>query len=491
MRKVFLLLALLALVLYAARAREAVPVYGPAHAGVEDADLLEETILDIGVLAINPDKPYSLRVGDGMTKGGVEVHAEGCITNFNGIHVATTNLEMGTWNISYGPWTTSGDYNTFTIARGASPWLRFVREDGEAFMRYSFAILDGFGHDDATHYAFQVAHIEGDPLPVLEVSTNLAAGYVAADTNAIVVSRVDAAHVRMVYEAPPGADVIFFRVFDMAELSTGAYLSVPLVAEEGIRMGTNTWTEWPTNHATHADLAAATNTLWTEVDAIDGRVGDIEADYLTSADAEGYATTGAVASVERRVEALEYPETCNLYWPPEYITNHWYGRNIVDIPTNFPTRKLNLIVCDAGITNLGINLPPWNPGRDVEISVIATRTSAAPTNRFTIVRINNNTQSSAASYQVYSHYRMGVITYDSLTQSWSTRTITLAARPYWWSIDGLGVEYPINYPATVEEWEALRASPRPLAAGLMGGRPQLSQTLVLEDPIDDADYSSE
>ena len=85
-------------------ALDAIPVYGPARVGVEDADLLEDTVLEPGVLAVTPGTPYRVVIGDGLTPGGIEIHPEGCVRDFADVSVATTNLDMRTYAVTFGPW---------------------------------------------------------------------------------------------------------------------------------------------------------------------------------------------------------------------------------------------------------------------------------------------------------------------------------------------------------------------------------------------------
>lgn len=166
----------------------------------------------------------------------------------------------------------------------------------------------------------------------------------------------------------------------------------------------------------------------------------------------------AIAPVEERVgelEALhERPETCYLYWPPEYVSTNGGadGTNYVNIPTNFPTRRLNLTVCDAGLSNCFVNVPLWVPDSPKEIVLRFERTSVAPTNRNAKIFINGLSFNSST---IYSNYRFCRINYDPDCGAWRSDVFQLSARGYFYP-DGIRTVYPTNFPATVEEWVAVQ-----------------------------------
>ena len=53
----------------AASVLDSIPVYGAACVAVEDADLLKDTILGLGVLAVTPGEVHRVFIGDGLTPG--------------------------------------------------------------------------------------------------------------------------------------------------------------------------------------------------------------------------------------------------------------------------------------------------------------------------------------------------------------------------------------------------------------------------------------
>jgi hypothetical protein len=166
-----LVIAILAAVLGtgAAWAFDEIPVYGGSKVGYEDRDLLDGTILEEGVLVVTPDEPWRVFIGDGVTPGGLEVHPKGYVTHFAEVASADTNLNMHSYSIEFGPWKMHGDGNEFDIDyEGREHWLRFVRDTGEAYLRYDFDIID------STHYRFSLAWaVDGCECPRLQVATSL------------------------------------------------------------------------------------------------------------------------------------------------------------------------------------------------------------------------------------------------------------------------------------------------------------------------------
>lgn len=214
----------------AASALEDIPVYGPARVAVEDPDLLAGTVLEVGVLAVTPDQPYRVVIGDGITPGGIPIHPEGCVTQFNQIANATTNLNMHSYSITFGPWAMSGGLDEFGLTWGGSEtWLRLVRDTGIAYLSYDFTIID------PAHYRFELVWTgEGYDFPVLMVSTNLLQGYAAVDPDDVTYSRPDVSHLVVEYSVPGDYEFLGFRFFAPDRMKTGAYFGVPVHADYGL-----------------------------------------------------------------------------------------------------------------------------------------------------------------------------------------------------------------------------------------------------------------
>lgn len=214
----------------AASALEDIPVYGPARVAVEDSDLLAGTVLEVGVLAVTPEQPYRVVIGDGITPGGIPIHPEGCVTQFNQIANATTNLNMHSYSITFGPWAMSGGLDEWAMTWGGTEtWLRLVRDTGIAYLSYDFTIID------PAHYRFELVWTgEGYDFPVLMVSTNLLQGYAAADPADVNYLRPDVSHLVVDYSVPGDYEFIGFRFFAPDRMKTGAYFGVPVHADYGL-----------------------------------------------------------------------------------------------------------------------------------------------------------------------------------------------------------------------------------------------------------------
>lgn len=230
MKKIAIAFLLAALaVAGAARAFDEIPVYGGSKVGYEDRDLLDGTILEEGVLVVTPEEPWRVFIGDGVTPGGIEIHPKGYVTNFSQVAEATTNLTMHSYSITFGPWAVHGDAGELDIDyEGREHWLRFVRDTGEAYIKYDFDILD------ANHYRFSLAWSgEGYDFPRLQVSTNLTQGYEDAESEFVTYERPDQSHLVILYEVTYEYEALAFRLFATSRLASGAYFGVPVMAEHG------------------------------------------------------------------------------------------------------------------------------------------------------------------------------------------------------------------------------------------------------------------
>lgn len=236
--RIFTTILILAAVAVVAFGGDPVPVYGPARVGVEDPDLLADTVLDVGVLAVSSYDLTRVVIGDGITPGGVEIHPAGCVRGFGDISDATTNLNMRTYAIQWGAWQARGDLNALSFTYGPNDlWMRFVRDTGSAYLPFNLTIGDGV-------FQFTVPSVEGMPEPVLQVTTNLLEDFAAAPAGTYGTSRPNAAQLVIAYTNATDR-ALFFRIFDAAGLRTGVYHYVPVVATAGITMGADTWTELP------------------------------------------------------------------------------------------------------------------------------------------------------------------------------------------------------------------------------------------------------
>lgn len=471
--RVFIFAAAALALALAARAGEPIPVYGAARVAVEDADRLKDTVLGLGVLAVTPGEIYRVFIGDGITPGGHEIHPKGCVRDFRDIHVATTNLDMNTYSVTFGPWNMSGDIREFDITWGGiETWLRLIRDTDEAHLRYNFTI----GENNTYKFAFNWS--DWGNLPVLHVSTNLLEGYFVPDQSSVVYERPTISRTEITYTAPAGAGCLFFCVFAQSRMSTGAYLSEHLYAENGITVtnggitvsgGDNhtrmtagsvyaraesegstidtaylypdgmghqhTYNYWrynfPTNSGTLAlteDVSSATNQLSEDI-------------------AAAYATTGSVASVERRVGCLERTDTCSLWWSDDTLLEGGGESDYNWIPTNFPTPKMRILVyATSGIHN--ISLPAdFIPGRQVSVQLIMWGGSANTTN---YVRYGTTTVQTVSGNLV----RTYEFAWDVALSAWMDISATPSVSPYSYSA-GQRYVIPPSAPATVSQWLVL------------------------------------
>ena len=155
---------------------------------------------------------------------------------------------------------------------------------------------------------------------------------------------------------------------------------------------------------------------------------------------------------------LEMPETCRLYWPVGYVTSNWDGDTTsISIPTNFPTKRLLLIISDDDLDDLIVSLPlgdgVFQEDRVVELEFIREDTSTgtgAPV-RYSSVRIGGNM---VGYVSVNNQHRMFHLEYDATAGSWSAEVRTLAFHFY--SGKSTRRTYPVGWAETVSEWKQAR-----------------------------------
>ena len=165
-----------------------------------------------------------------------------------------------------------------------------------------------------------------------------------------------------------------------------------------------------------------------------------------------------IASLEGRVKRLEMPETCRLYWPVGYVTSNWdESTTSIVIPTNFPTKRLLLIIGDDDLDNLSVSLPlgdgvfPEDRVVDLEFIRENTSTGTGAPARNSSVRLGGN----AVGYaQANNQHRMFHLEYDAMAGSWSAEVRTLAFHFY--AGKSTRRTYPVGWAETVEEWIAAR-----------------------------------
>ena len=152
---------------------------------------------------------------------------------------------------------------------------------------------------------------------------------------------------------------------------------------------------------------------------------------------------------------LERTDTCSLYW---YWNSSTAPNRVViaNIPTNFPTPKLELFINDNYPTNLDIVIPAgWDPGRRVEI-LIAPNSTSAQTNRNTTVKIGDTTiHGTLNAYNQRQDYSFVWLPDSKRWRSWKVAAPS-GFLPYFYSANGASGNVNAGTLAnTVEEWLVL------------------------------------
>lgn len=160
-------------------------------------------------------------------------------------------------------------------------------------------------------------------------------------------------------------------------------------------------------------------------------------------------------SVERRIAQLQN-DTCTLFWA---ISNGGLKSSQTSylLPTNFPTPKLVLYLCQIVGSNIAIDIPAWNPGRDVQIDVIAPRAPRSSDNALNFLLIGNPVYTHSSYSGVYFRYSYSLDAGRWFIASWTMSSATTAtgnAAPdgTQYTTDGT---YLADAPATVAGWLAL------------------------------------
>lgn len=318
MKKFAMAILAAALCVGAASAFDEIPVYGGSKVGYEDRDLLDGTILEEGVLVVTPEEPWRVFIGDGITPGGLEVRPKDVVTNFADVASATTNLNMHSYSIVFGPWRLHGDLGEFDVTWGGEEnWLRLIRDTGQAFLAYDMTIID------AMHYKFTLNWTgTGDDFPVLQVSPNLTQGYQNASVDDVTYARLDSSHLEILYSVPEElADYVFlgFRLFEVARLASGAYFGVPVVAENGVNVTGGLSIEGY-DESYHDENAEEDRDRH-----VDGTLTLNGVTWTNLPDLDGFATTDALAAAVARIGTLETNAGTHATrdWTVGYVaTNH-------------------------------------------------------------------------------------------------------------------------------------------------------------------------
>lgn len=135
-----------------------------------------------------------------------------------------------------------------------------------------------------------------------------------------------------------------------------------------------------------------------------------------------------------------------LWWTTNLLSNGVYY-----VPTNIPTRELELRINRSSVTNAFIYLDAsWNPGREVDIHIVTYASSAGDIT----FRIINGDDTIYPGNATGVNTREWIAEYDSVAKQWSARQINLAssASATMSAIGHTGNRTSTPRPVSVEEW---------------------------------------
>ncbi len=519
----FLLILALAAAVRSADAASEIPVCGPAAVGFEDDDLRRETIIPAGVLVVTPEEPNRLWIGDGVTKGGLEVRAKPCVTGFVDVAVATTNLAMGLWPVTFGDWAVRGGENAFGVMRGGN-YKFYITYTGETtYAKYLFGM-------DGDVYTFTCNSVQGAQSPPwLLMTTNLLEDFQRVETG---LEYVDSVTARLVWTNDTSADTLFFRVVTDRFEEEALVATVPIHADAGITMGANTWTEWPdVDGKVAAVVADHTNNsnnphkvkFWQVHEAdeegmrdefgmsfsrcdgisslsgfgrvIDVETGTVEGDWhfdeRPTLGTNGFATTNDVAAaldaVEERVGAVE--GMLEEYWC-KWTDATLSATEINWIPTNWPARTVWCYCYITFTTNdtVTFRLPAWTPDNDCTLHLVLLR----PANHAAMrIETANGTAFRTVSNTSSATYNDTVFCWRAEIGQWIASPVYMAAVPY--AIPPAGSRVNIATSALPEDsrFAPVHAQQTLSTPSLQSLRPSLSPSapLALDADIDDSDLA--
>lgn len=213
--------------------------------------------------------------------------------------------------------------------------------------------------------------------------------------------------------------------------------------EEGLAEGNFDFDTRPTYAGTNLATTAEVASVSASVSAVSDRVSAIEADYVQAADIEVFATTQAVASVERRTGELE--SNAEEYWCK------WDASILSDSTTNWiplyddwPARNITCFLSVGQMTNCVIAIP-WNlkPEKDCHLRFVVSKTS---TGNSGVGSLQSADGSEICSMGSGYNYRVWLLEWQSAITNWCVLNYTLNTRPY--SVRGATmINYGYYFPA--------------------------------------------
>jgi hypothetical protein len=315
--------------LFAALVAPAMALTGTLHhvviEAVETAEL-DQTVLPSGTLVYRADLPKDVRIGDGVTPGGIPIGTNGTSSAINSF---STNVYMNGHTFFTGPnYSIREEGNGFFIRNGTNTILRLFGDDGGAYEFFSKL------ESTSTQLVVTVANLESDPDPVFEVSPSLTEP--EWTTAACTTNRISQDSIELIVDVTE-IDIAFYRV-TLVPATYGAVFEVPLQAP-AITLGGVTITNWPegtealtaeqvTNVAVSV-VGSATNAHDGEARASIVEIGVVASNATTEAEAGAIATNSASAVLADYTNAI--PSAGTTLIPGANTTNlvltgatYWY-----------------------------------------------------------------------------------------------------------------------------------------------------------------------
>ncbi len=139
------------------------------------------------------------------------------------------------------------------------------------------------------------------------------------------------------------------------------------------------------------------------------------------------------------------PETCVLWW----TTNLTAQAPTATIPTNFPTKKLEVLIDRSGYTGGFVYFnTTWNPGREVEVNAVSWTSESSILNFRVVTGASTNNLGSITG----TNTRGFTFCFDPVEELWRVHFIAYASAAIATAYSPDGESTTPTGPVTVEEW---------------------------------------
>ena len=376
----------------------------------------------------------TLFIGDGVTPGG-----KACCPHFGkhyeiDYHTFTNTLHVHGNDIEYNAfWSQVGEGGSMLYRFGTNSFLRFV---GARQGTLANLAVDAYDPNAGT----MTLTADATNAPLLQVATNLLEVDPWRDaTNATLLGVTDAStswHIALL-----GTSFETYRCLASVDREEGIYAEKTFYADDGVSMAGEKWERWPDLSQISSNSLAISNLQV---------LASANYDCIVTNAANIATNAASIASVVRRLDRLEMPETCVLWWSTNLTsgTTNW-------VPTNFPTRKLEIRIDRSGLTNVYTHVNgAFDYGREVEITIVTFASSGDGHGVIRVVGKQSNSMGNIAGVNT----RIYTFQFDPATKAMRTMCMTpsvagdkLATVAF---ADGQSNGIPTG-PCTVEEWLAL------------------------------------